>query len=112
MTRTIVAILGSLLFGTLFLTAGPTYTTRTYTGVITDTMCEADHAKMQITPESKCVQECVRNGAKYALLSGQNVYLLSDQKRPAKFAGQKVRIDGILNSKKKMLTVMSIYFAK
>jgi hypothetical protein len=50
------------------LTAGPTYTARTYTRVITDTMCGADYAKMQLIPESKCIRECVRNGGKYAFL--------------------------------------------
>ena len=43
---------------------------QTYTGIVTDTMCDANHAHMGITPDEKCVRECVRtsNGKfKYAL---------------------------------------------
>jgi hypothetical protein len=79
-----------------------------YTGVITDTMCGKDHAAMKIAPESKCVLECVRHGSKYALYDGRNVYVLSDQKSPEKFAGQKVKISGALNEKTKILKVDSI----
>ena len=109
--RIIIATVASLLLGTALLTAGPTYTIWTYKGFVTDTMCGADHSKMQTAPESKCIQECVRGGARYALLSGQNVYVLSNQKRAAKFAadfeGHKVKISGTLDSKKN-LTVVSI----
>jgi hypothetical protein len=113
MKRIVIASLGSLLLGTVLLTAGPGYVpSRDYTGIITDSMCGADHAKMQLTPENKCVQECVRNGAKYALLVGQNIYILSDQKGPSKFAAQKVTIAGNLNSKKNVLTALAIRQAK
>jgi hypothetical protein len=69
---------------------------KTYSGVITDTMCGKDHAMMNIKPDSKCVAECVKSGSKYALLEGSNVYELSDQKTPEKFAGQKVKVTGAL----------------
>jgi hypothetical protein len=80
----------------------------TYTGVITDTMCGRDHAAMKITPDSKCVLECVKHGSKYALFDGKNVYVLSDQKTPEQFAGKKVKITGALNEKTKILKVDSI----
>lgn len=81
---------------------------QTFTGVISDSMCGADHKAMKISPESKCVQECVKAGSKYVLYDGKNVNTLSDQKTPAKFAAQKVKITGSLDSKTKVLKVESI----
>lgn len=70
---------------------------QTFTGVITDSMCGADHKMMNISPDSKCVQECMKSGTvKYALLDGTKVYKLSDQKTPAQYAGAKVRVSGTL----------------
>ena len=110
--RIIIATVASLLLGTALLTAGPGYIpSRDYTGVITDSMCGGDHAKMQIAPDARCVQECVMNGAKYALHAGQNVYIMSDQKGASKFAAQKVTIDGNLNKKNNVMTVLSIHKA-
>jgi hypothetical protein len=83
---------------------------KTYTGVITDTMCGKDHAMMNIKPDSKCVAECVKSGSKYALLEGSNVYELSDQKTPEKFAGQKVKVTGTLEGQ--TIQVKSISAAK
>ena len=81
---------------------------RSFTGVITDTMCGADHKSMKVAPESKCVLECVKHGSKYALLVGNNVYALSDQQTPEKFAAQKVRVTGVLYEKTKILRVDKI----
>lgn len=80
---------------------------KTYVGVITDTMCAGDHAAMKVTPDAKCVQECVRDGKtfQYALLNGTKVYKLSDQETPARFAGRKVKVIGVLYSKTNILKV-------
>ncbi len=87
-------------------------TPKTFTGVITDTMCGADHKMMDVKPDSKCVTECIKMGTKYALLDGTNVYTLSDQKTPEKFAGQKVKVTGTLDAKTKTLQVTSIAAAQ
>jgi hypothetical protein len=87
--------------------AGP----QTFTGVITDTMCGKDHTAMHFTPD-KCVTECVKAGAKYALYDGKTVYTLSDQKTPEKFAGQKVKITGTYDAAAKVLKVDSMTAAK
>jgi hypothetical protein len=73
-------------------------------------MCGKDHAMMKVTPDSKCVLECVKHdkNTKYALFDGKNTYLLSDQKTPEQFAGQKVKVTGTLYEKTKILTVDSI----
>ena len=83
---------------------------QSYTGVITDTMCGAKHT-MGITPDDKCVRECVKMDPKkwkYALLVGTNVYALSDQETPKKFAAQKVTVTGTLFEKTKILKVDKI----
>ncbi len=83
---------------------------KTFTGTITDSMCGADHKMMGVTPDSKCVLDCVKAGSKYALLEGTNVYELSDQTLPGKFAGKKVKVTGDL--KDKTIQVKSIVAAK
>ena len=94
--------------GTMLLAAaGPK---KTFTGVISDEMCGADHKMMNVKPDSKCVTECIKMGSSYVLLSGSNVYKLSDQKGPEKFAGQKVSVTGSLDGK--TIQVDSIAAAK
>jgi hypothetical protein len=87
--------------------------TKTYVGVITDTMCAADHAHMNAGPDPKCVRDCVKAGYKYALLhEGRHVLKLSDQQTPEQYAGQKVRITGKLYEKTRILAVEKIEPAK
>ncbi len=80
---------------------------KTYVGVITDTMCADDHALMKVVPDSKCVRDCVGDGKtyKYALADGKKVYVLSDQETPAKFAGKRVKVTGRLYTKTNILKV-------
>ncbi len=87
---------------------------QTFSGVITDSMCGKNHAAMNISPDSKCVLECVKHDKsfKYALFDGKNVYVLSDQKTPERFAGQKVNVTGSLHEKTRILKVDSISAAK
>ena len=86
--------------------AGP----QTFTGVITDTMCGKDHAMMKVTPDSKCVVECIKHdkATKYALFDGKKVYVLSDQKTPEQFAGKNVKVTGMMYEKTGILKVESI----
>lgn len=91
---------------TLFAGSAP----RTYIGTITDSMCVGNHAMMHITPDAKCVRECVKgsSGVKYVLYDGRNVYKLSDQETPAQFAAQKVRVTGTLFPKTGIIQVRAI----
>src|SRR3982074_2686499 len=79
-----------------------------FTGVITDSMCDnADHKDMKMGPDPKCVVECVKGmGGKYVLYdAGTKVaYKLSDQKTPEKFAAKKVTVSGTLDEKTKTIT--------
>jgi hypothetical protein len=72
---------------------------RSFTGVITDSMCIANHKMMHISPDARCILECVKAGrsVKFVLLDGKTVYQLSDQQTPARFAGQKVKVTGQAN---------------
>jgi hypothetical protein len=87
---------------------------KTYVGIVTDTMCKTSHAVMKVTPDEKCVRDCVGDGKthKYALAQGNAVYTLSDQQTPAKFAGRKVKVTGVLYPKTNILKVGAIEPAK
>lgn len=87
---------------------------RTFTGVITDTMCASDHTHMKIAPQEKCVRECVRSDKrfKYALYDGKRVYVLSDQTTPEQFAAKKVKVTGTLFEKTGVIQVEKIVAAK
>jgi hypothetical protein len=86
-----------------------------FTGIITDSMCaEADHSHMQMGPtDAECTTACVSiHGAAYVLYDGKQVYMVSDQKTPEKFAGKKVTVTGTLDAKTMTIQVDSIAAAK
>jgi hypothetical protein len=88
---------------------------QTFTGTITDSMCTtADHSQMKMGPtDADCTKACVSiHGATYVLYDGKNVYELSDQKTPEKFAARKVTVTGTLDAKTKTIKVDSITAAK
>jgi len=88
---------------------------QTFTGVVTDSMCEkGDHSGMRMGPtDAECTKACVSiHGASYVLYDGKQVYALSDQKAPEKFAGKKVTVTGTLDAKTKTIQVDSIAAAK
>lgn len=83
---------------------------RTFTGTITDSMCVGNHAMMRVTPDEKCVRECIKHGGnvKYVLYDGKNVYKLSDQQTPEQYAAKKVRVVGTLFEKTGIIQVQRI----
>lgn len=88
---------------------------QTFTGTITDSMCpKADHSQMQMGPsDAACAMACNDvHGAAYVLYDGKSSYELSDEKTAAKFAGQKVKVAGMLDAKTKTIHVESITAAK
>jgi len=95
------------------LTAAPGQ--RKFTGAITDSMCAtADHSHMRMGPtDAECTVACVEaHGALYVLYDGKEVYTLSDQQTPEKFAGKKVTVMGALDAKTMTIKVDSITAAK
>lgn len=84
---------------------------QTFTGTVTDSMCiKADHSKMQMGPtDAECVIACIReHDATYVLYDGRNVYSLSGQQTPEKFAAKKVTVTGTLDARTKTIQVSSI----
>jgi hypothetical protein len=66
---------------------------QTFTGTITDDECSrADHSRMRMGPtDAECVRACISaHGASCVLYDGKDIYTLSDQRTPERFAGQKV----------------------
>ena len=89
---------------------------QTFTGTITDDMCanSSGHAQMRMGPtDAECTKACVlAHGASYVLYDGKNVYTLSDQQTPEKFAAQKVNVVGTLDAKTRTIQVDSITAAQ
>ena len=106
----------NLLAGLLALTGlSAAQSPQTFTGIVTDDMCAmGGHATMRMGPtDAECVKACIAShGASYVLLDGKDIYTLSDQQTPAKFAAQKVTVVGTLDAKTKTINVQSIAPAK
>ena len=84
---------------------------QTFTGTIVDDMCAGvGHAPMRMGPtDAECTNACViSHGAAYVLEAGKDVYTLSDQKAPAQFAAQRVRVVGTLDARTRTIRVESI----
>jgi hypothetical protein len=97
------------------ITAKAAPVSQTYTGTITDSMCElGDHSRMRMGPtDVECTNACVEeHEAAFVLSDGKNVYGLSDQKKPAPFAGRKVTVRGTLDAKTKVIHVDAIAAAR
>ena len=79
---------------------------QTFSGSIGDSMCGAKHM-MPGESAKNCTLECVKGGAKYILIDPKGkIYQLSDQTKPAAFAGAKVKVTGTLRGDS--ITVTSI----
>lgn len=88
-----------------------TGSSKVYSGVISETMCGINHTPMGITPDPKCIVECVKHGdhVRYALVvDAKTMYTLSDQQTPERFAGQRVTVRGVLYPKTNILKVETI----
>jgi hypothetical protein len=84
---------------------------QTFNGIITDDNCpKADHSQMRMGPtDAECAMACIdAHGALYGLYDGNDFYTLSDQRKPEKFVGKKVRVIGTLDAKTKTIQVDSI----
>ena len=89
--------------------------TQTFTGVITDSECATgNHSQMRMgSNDAECTRACVSaHGASFVLYTGKEVFALTDQQTPDKFAGQKVTVTGTLDAKTKTIRVQSITAAE
>ncbi len=103
--------LAIVMAGTLFAAyVGGAEAPKMFAGVVTETMCGSKpHSKMmKDKTEAECVRLCARGPNAYALFDGTAVMKLSDQKTPAQYAGQQVKVTGVYDEKSKTLKVESI----
>jgi len=78
-------------------------------GVISDTTCSAKHMAEDKTA-ADCARSCVRQGARYVLVSGDRMYLLDGNLAEVdQLAGQRAEVVGSLDGD--LLTVRSIRVA-
>src|SRR5690348_9941898 len=90
--------------------------TQTFTGEIMDSSCAqlGSHAKMMKSMDIKtareCTLDCVKGGAKFVLFNRatKTIYQLDDQKQPAAFAGETVRVTGSYDKATKTIHVVKI----
>ena len=84
---------------------------QSFTGKVSDAMCGAKHM-MAGASDADCTRACVKQGSKYALVVGDNVYTLEggDAAMLDKLAGQRATVTGAL--KGKTITVASVAPAK
>jgi uncharacterized protein DUF5818 len=87
----------------------------TFNGEIMDEACakggghESMFKKMGTNDPKACTEACIKMGSKYVLFNADKTfYQLSDQKKPAPFAGQKVEVTGTLNKATKTIHIAAI----
>src|SRR6266542_3854531 len=66
--------------------------TKILTGVVSDSMCGAKHMAKDKSP-AECARMCVKQGMKYALVSGDKVYTLEGHETELdKLAGERATV--------------------
>jgi len=90
----------------------------TWTGKITDSMCDKDHSMMATggkQPDAKdCTLACVKGGSKFVFVSSGKVYEIANQDLPAlkTLAGNNVKLTGELESDGKTIKADNLVAAK
>ena len=70
-------------------------TAPSFSGIITDSRCGARHVRNSDESSSQCARRCVRNGAHYLLIDGDQKYVLTGQHEMLeRFAGERVSVTG------------------
>jgi hypothetical protein len=95
--RKTLAVAATALLGTLPMFAQTSTSEKTLTGVVGDAMCGPTHT-MKGKSDAECTRACIKEGSKYALIVGKNVYTLEGHEAELdKYAGQKVVVTGAVN---------------
>ncbi len=92
----------------------------TFAGEISDRYCvKANSHEMMMkrhnsTTTKQCIPDCVKAGGAYVLVdpATKTMYELDDQKKPAPFAEQKVKITGTYDKATKTIHVTDIQASK
>jgi hypothetical protein len=97
MKKNLILTLAALTVSTVLFVTAAWSAPQTLNGVISDSMCAKNHM-MPGKTDAQCVQECVKAGSKYVLVSGSKVYTLSAKPTTiAPFAGKHVQVQGEVN---------------
>ncbi len=78
---------------------------KTITGVVSDSMCGAKHAKASDGAVA-CVKKCEDGGSKLVVVAGSKVYNTDDQDKLKGFEGKEVKVSGTV--KGDALTITSV----
>ena len=90
---TACALVAALTAGTMQMAHAAT---QSFTGTISDSMCKKKHM-MPGMSDAKCIEDCVKAGAKYVLVVGDKVYTLNGSASLLQaHAGKQVKLDGEL----------------
>ena len=92
----------------------------TFSGMISDRYCVKANShdmmmKRHNSPTTKqCIPDCVKAGGAYVLVDAttKTIYELDDQKKPAQFAEQKVKITGTYDKATQTIHVTDIQASK
>jgi len=97
----------TLMIGALGMSAEAAATgQKTLIGTVSDSMCGRTHM-LKDKSEAECLRLCVKQGSKYALVVGKEVYTLVGHEADLdKYAAQKVRVAGSV--KGTTITVASV----
>ena len=118
MKRLVVSLAGLLMFF-LMSPGSARAQDKTLNGEIMDSNCaktgshEEMMSKHAIKTEKACTLGCVKNGGTFVLYdpASKTTYQLDDQKKPAQFAGAKVKVTGKLDNATKTIHVTNIQAA-
>ena len=76
----------------------PAAASTTISGVITDSRCGARHPMNSGRSPAECTQACLRKRAAFVVVNGDKKYVLDGNKDEfARVAGERVRIEGVLD---------------
>ena len=103
-------IIASAFIGILTLTAWSADDQKTFTGVVSDSMCGKHHMAKDKTA-AQCTRICAKGGSGYALVVGDRIYTLKGANAEiVKFAGGNATVTG--DAKGEVINVSSISAAK
>jgi hypothetical protein len=106
----VIPMLAAVVLAPVAILAQASVEQKTLAGVVSDAMCGATHM-MKDKPDAECLRYCVKQGTKYTLVAGKNVYTLEGHEAELDtYAAQKVTVKGTL--KGQSLTVESVIPAK
>jgi len=90
---------GIILFLATFFAITTLAQEKTFTGVISDSMCTTNHMlkEMKAANQAECVRKCVKDSFDYALVVGKDYYILKGNPEELdKYAAQRVTVKGTL----------------